>query len=155
MEPIARPKAPACPPQMGVPLQEPVATKRQADDAPLQAPPNPFLAPEEQQPTGEQRPDPAKQARPPSPPGEVRARTDRDWLNFPAHERFRQPRNEDMEVIHWSAIPLHWQLPRIFPCWKTGCQPHCFNCACVANAQGVKDKLLAGEVTTSFLVVLD
>ena len=88
VEPIATPKAPACPPQMGVPLQEPVATKRQAsDDAPIQAPPNQFLAPEEQQPTGEQRPDPAKKARPPSPPGELRARTEREWLIFSAHER--------------------------------------------------------------------
>ena len=85
---------------MGVPFQEPVETKRQAsDDAPLQAPPNQFLVPEEQQPTGEQRPDPAKKARPPSPPGELRARTEREWLNLPAHERLRLPKDEDMEVI--------------------------------------------------------
>ena len=99
---------------MGVPLQEPAATKRQAsDDAPLQAPPNQYLVPEEQQPTGEQRPDPAKKARPPSPPGELRARTEREWLNFSAHERLRLPKDENMEVIHYSAIPFHWQLPKI------------------------------------------
>ena len=55
-EPVARPKAPACPPQ-----QEPTATKGQAsDDAQLQAPPSQFLIPEEQQQKGGQRPDPAK-----------------------------------------------------------------------------------------------
>ena len=143
-EPVARPKAPACPPQ-----QEPAATKRQAsDDAPLQAPPSQFLAPEEQQPNGEQRPDPTKKARPSSPPGELRVRTEREWLNLSAHEILRLPKEENMEVIHWSAIPFHWLLRKIFPCAETSCKPHCFHCACAANGQGMKVKLLAGEAAT-------
>ena len=108
----------------GSPLQEPAATKRQAsDDAPVQAPPSPFLIPVEQETNGEQRPDPAQKARPPSPPGELRARTKKERLNPSAHERLRLPKDGDMEVIHYSAIPFHWQLPKIFPCPEISCKP--------------------------------
>ena len=36
----------------------------------------------------------------------------------------------------------------LFPCPETSCQPHCFHCACAASAQGMQEKLLAGEATT-------
>ena len=66
----ARPEAPACPRQT-----EPTATKRQAtQEAQLQSPPTQFPVADEIRSQEEQRPDPAKKAKPPSPPDELRTK---------------------------------------------------------------------------------
>ena len=140
----ARPKAAACPPQ-----QEQAATKRQAScESQLQPPPKQFLSPEDQNQNGEQRPDAAKKARPPSPPGELRAKTKEEWLSLSAHERMRLQKGEDMEVIHYSAIPFDWRLPQILSCTKKGCNPLWLHlCMCSKRSRN-EGELLAGEATT-------
>ena len=99
----AKPKASACPPQF-----EQTATKRQASqEIRQQTPPSQFLNPEDQKPGDEQRPDAAKKAKPPSPPGELRTK---EWLTFPGNLRLRLPESEDMNIIHISALFFKWQL---------------------------------------------
>ena len=60
----------------------------------------------------------------------------------------RLPKDEDMEVILYSAISFEWQLPKMFPCSQNSCKLHCLHCVFVASAQGMKEHLLAGEATT-------
>ena len=106
---LARPKASACPPQ-----SEPTATTRQASqETQPQPPPSQFLNPEDQKTREEQRPDPAKTAKPPVPPGDLRAK---ECLNLLAHVRMRLPKSSDLNTIHFSALPCKWQLPAIFNC---------------------------------------
>ena len=104
---LARPKASACPPQF-----EQTATKRQASqEIQPQPPPSQFLSPEDQNQREEQRPDAAKKGKPPVSLGDLRTK---EWLNVPAQVRMRFPKNEDLNIIHFSALPFKWQIFRFF-----------------------------------------
>ena len=141
-DPAAQPKAPACPPQEEQPgskmqkatmvqtlcpsigstdlHQNLPAAGRSAEFPDPKGPPKQQGLPEDskEKEGGDQRPEAAKKAKPMAPPGEMRTNAKTDWLKMPAHERMGLPEEEDITVIHISALPLAEQVPKTFDCTK-------------------------------------